>query len=288
MRRSFPGISPRAYEHPADRAALTALRKLTGFDTVLKKVMGLFGERRLRLLFLANGVRVGPTQIPRLHTAVVEVCRILDVDVPEIYVVASPFLNAAAVGVDQPFLVFNSSLVESLSDEELLGLVGHEVAHVLSGHVLYRTMLLVLMQAVRWVAAAPFGALALPILLGLREWERKSELSSDRGALLVTQDVATLQRIMLKVAGVPARESFDLGEFEKQAREYREGGTVLDQLFKVMNLLWISHPFPVQRVLELKEWGESEAYKKILAGDYPKRADDRGKSLLDTLLGPRP
>jgi len=288
MRRSFPGISPRAYEHPADRAALTALRKLTGFDTVLKKVMGLFGERRLRLLFLANGVRVGPTQIPRLHAAVVEVCRILDIDTPETYVVASPFLNAAAVGVDQPFLVFNSSLVESLSDDELLGLVGHEAAHLLSGHVLYRTMLLVLMQAVRWVAAAPFGALALPILLGLREWERKSELSSDRGALLVTQDVATLQRIMLKVAGVPARESFDLGEFEKQARDYQEGGTVLDQLFKVMNLLWISHPFPVQRVLELKEWGESETYQKILAGDYPKRADDRGHSLLDTLLGPRP
>ncbi len=33
-RRSFPGISPRAYEHPADRAALVALRRVPGFDTV--------------------------------------------------------------------------------------------------------------------------------------------------------------------------------------------------------------------------------------------------------------
>jgi hypothetical protein len=28
------GISSRAYEHPADRSALVALRKLSGFDTL--------------------------------------------------------------------------------------------------------------------------------------------------------------------------------------------------------------------------------------------------------------
>ena len=36
-------ISPRAYEHPADRAALTALRKVRGFDQVLRWLSGLFG-----------------------------------------------------------------------------------------------------------------------------------------------------------------------------------------------------------------------------------------------------
>ena len=34
QRKRFPGISSRAYEHPADRSALVALRKLSGFDTV--------------------------------------------------------------------------------------------------------------------------------------------------------------------------------------------------------------------------------------------------------------
>ncbi len=41
QRRRFPGISSRAYEHPADRSALVALRKLTGFDTVFKALSGL-------------------------------------------------------------------------------------------------------------------------------------------------------------------------------------------------------------------------------------------------------
>ena len=32
------GISSRAYEHPADRSALVALRKLSGFDVLLSKL----------------------------------------------------------------------------------------------------------------------------------------------------------------------------------------------------------------------------------------------------------
>ena len=44
----FPDLSPRAYEHPADRGALVALRKLKGFDTLLKALSGLFNERTVR------------------------------------------------------------------------------------------------------------------------------------------------------------------------------------------------------------------------------------------------
>ena len=41
----LPGISSRAYEHPADRSALVAMRKLTGFDVLLKRLAGLFSDR---------------------------------------------------------------------------------------------------------------------------------------------------------------------------------------------------------------------------------------------------
>src|SRR5262249_940931 len=39
------GISSRAWEHPADRGALTALRELRGFDDVLKAIAGIWNER---------------------------------------------------------------------------------------------------------------------------------------------------------------------------------------------------------------------------------------------------
>src|ERR1700722_19076439 len=63
----LPGISSRAYEHPADRSALVALRKLTGFDVILRNLAGLFNDRALRLMFLASSVRASEDQFPQLY-----------------------------------------------------------------------------------------------------------------------------------------------------------------------------------------------------------------------------
>jgi hypothetical protein len=65
--RVLTGIDPRSWEHPADRAALNALRRIPVFDEVLRGVFGFFGEKPLRLAFLSGAVRVTPTQYPRVH-----------------------------------------------------------------------------------------------------------------------------------------------------------------------------------------------------------------------------
>ncbi|MCU0627712.1 MAG: hypothetical protein MUF21_14700, partial [Gemmatimonadaceae bacterium] len=59
---ALPRIASTAWEHPADRAALNTLRALPGFDEIVRRIAGFFGERGLRHLFLANAVRTGPTQ----------------------------------------------------------------------------------------------------------------------------------------------------------------------------------------------------------------------------------
>ena len=68
---TLPEIAAVSWEHPADRAALQALRSVPGFDEVVRKIVALLGgERGIRLLFQANAVRVGPAQFPTLwHTA---------------------------------------------------------------------------------------------------------------------------------------------------------------------------------------------------------------------------
>src|ERR1700684_2779151 len=81
----LPGISSRAYEHPADRSALVALRKLTGFDVILKNLAGLFSDRSLRLMFLASSVRASEDQFPSLYHDMLDGCYILDLPrVPEL------------------------------------------------------------------------------------------------------------------------------------------------------------------------------------------------------------
>src|ERR687897_761110 len=73
-------ISSRAWEHPADRGALVALRKLRGFDTVLKSLSGFMNERRIRLDFLGGGIRVDERQFAGVNRVLAEVGRVLDVE----------------------------------------------------------------------------------------------------------------------------------------------------------------------------------------------------------------
>src|SRR5688500_3742775 len=145
-RRTFPEIAAVSWEHPADRAALQALRAVPGVDEVIRKIIALVGgERGIRLLFQGNAVRVGPEQFPRLWTLHTETCTTFDWEkVPELYVSQTPFFNAGAYGVDDPFIVLNSTALEILDDDEVRALLAHELGHVMSGHALYTTIAAIL------------------------------------------------------------------------------------------------------------------------------------------------
>src|SRR5258707_1730669 len=99
-RTTFPGISSRAWEHPADRTALSALRRLKGFDQVLKLMSGMMRERQHRLLYLASAARVGPRQFADLDALLDECVDVLDAPVkPELYVIQSSDANAYTLGM---------------------------------------------------------------------------------------------------------------------------------------------------------------------------------------------
>lgn len=275
-------ISSRAWEHPADRAALAALRKVPGFDLLLRKLFGLITERSLRLITLGSAVEVGPEQYPQLHALYEEVLETLDA--PRrypLFVSQNPVVNAGAVGMDEPFIVLNSGAVQLLSPAQLRVVLGHELGHILSQHVLYKTMLRLLLDAGRYAGVVPLAGIPLlAVLAALLEWDRKSELSADRAALLATQDPQAVRESLLRLAG-GVGEGASIPAFQEQARRYEEDGGMLDAVLKTLALLGRRHPFPVQRIKELDAWIASGAYQAVLDGDYPRRQDDPQESAWD-------
>jgi Zn-dependent protease with chaperone function len=279
-RQTFPQISGVAWEHPADRAALQALRAVPGVDEVIRKILALLGgERGIRLLFQGNAVRVGPAQFPRLWHLHTEVCTTFDwPDVPELYVSQTPFFNAGAYGVDTPFIVIHSAALELLDDDELRVLLSHEMGHVMSGHALYRTIAAVL--AIISLGALPMLAslVVLPVRLAFLEWSRKSELSADRAGLLGAQDIVVAQRVDMKMAGGGRGEGFagqmNVDAFMQQAHEYAASGEGLDVVYKVLSTLALTHPMHTVRAAELQRWVASGEYDRILRGEYPRRGPE--------------
>src|SRR6266536_550701 len=270
-RRVLEQIAAVAWEHPADRAALQTLRSVPGFDEVVKKIYGLIGERGVRLIFQADAVRVGPKQFPLLHSLFTEVRTTLDWPKDtQLFVSQTPFANAGAFGMDEPFIIINSGAMTLLDNDEMRSLLGHELGHVMSGHALYRTILWLLLNAS--LSALPFlaGIALLPI-----------ELSSDRAGLLATQDPTASLRMHLKFAGGGDMSQMDLDSFLVQAKEYEESGGALDRVFKILGVLLRTHPFNTVRAAELQRWIEAGHYDRILRGEYTHRGPEAEQRPLD-------
>ena len=279
----FAGISSRAYEHPADRAALVALRSVPGFDMLIKGMFGFFSERRLRMMFLGSAVRVDERQFAGVYGIFTDAARILDLEkTPELYVTQDPLVNAWTLGLDHPFIVVSTGTLDLLDDDELRVVLGHELGHALSGHALYSSVLFTLMRVSGVGSFLPLGQFGLrAIIMALKEWYRKAELSCDRAGLLVSQDPAAVTRVHMKMAGGARVGDMDLQAFLAQAEEYESTGDAREGVIRILNLMNATHPFAVLRALEIKRWVESGDYERILAGEYPKRADDPRTSFID-------
>jgi len=293
-RTTLPGIAAVSWEHPADRAALQALRAVPGVDEVIRKVLAVLGgERGVRLLFQGNAVRVGPGQFPKIWHLHNEACTTFDwPDVPELYISQTPFFNAGAYGIDQPFIVLHSAALELLDDDELRALLAHELGHVMSGHALYRTIAAIL--ALVSLGALPMLASValLPVRLAFLEWSRKSELSADRAGLLGVQDMVAAQRLDMKMAGGGRGEGFagqmNVEAFIQQAHEYAAAGEGLDVVYKVLSTLALTHPMHTVRAAELQRWVANGDYDRIIRGEYVRRgAEQRDRPLREDMAAAR-
>jgi Zn-dependent protease with chaperone function len=263
-------ISPRAYQHPADRAATAALAKVPYLDEVVRRLVALGYERALRAASLGSAVRLGQDQLPGIWVLHRQVFNALDIeDVPDLYLTQFPLANAFTLGTEDPIVVLNSELVRILDDEGQRVVLAHEAAHVHSDHVLYRTALVILLRlggAVRLPILA--GLPLLAIQLALLEWSRAAELSCDRAAALVTRDPQAVCRALMVIAAGEAADDLNLDAFVAQGMDYSESGTGLERLTRLLQQLQVTHPMPVRRVRLLLDWVREGDYDRMVRGDY--------------------
>jgi Zn-dependent protease with chaperone function len=265
------GISSKAYEHPADRAATAALKAIPYVDGAVRRIIEYGYERALRRGILGSAVRLSENQLGHVYRAHARAFATLDMEpVPELYITQYPMANASTIGSAQPIVVVNSELIRLLDVEQLRGVFAHEAGHVLSDHVLYHTALVILMR----LSVLPgIPVPLLPLRSALMEWFRASELSCDRAAALVTRDPQAICRTLMILSAGAEAANLDLDVFMQQGRDYREKASVFDRISRLLSDLSLTHPMSVQRIHELIAWVQSGAYDRIVGGEYPRRGE---------------
>jgi Zn-dependent protease with chaperone function len=267
-------ISPKAYEHPADRAATAALASVPMLDQVVRKLIEFGYERALRQAYLGSSVRLGPDQLPEVWRVYEQVLATLDMpETYDLYVTQVPVANAMTIGSEKPIIVMHSALVNLLDEEGWRTVLAHEVAHILSDHVLYRTGLQILLNLTVGRLPLLAGLPLMAVRMALLEWSRAAELSCDRAAVLVARDPLAVCRTLMSITSGMDPEKLNLDAYLVQAGEYREGGKGFDRLQRLWMELGVTHALPVKRVHEVMEWVRGGDFDRIAGGEYPRRGD---------------
>lgn len=211
---------------------------LTIFGPIVAVCIGFFiwiGHGLLAAYLRAEAVKVSERQWPELHASFLEVCQRLGVArPPRLYVLqAGGSLNAFATRHSgRDFVVVYSDFLEAFgpSSPEMKFILGHELGHLKSGHILKHVLL------------AP--GLFFP-LLG-PAYRRSWEFSCDRYGAFASQDIAGALRAMLTLSG--GKEKGRFLDAEAFASQYEEERGFFVSLHEVTS----TYPTLSRRVRELR------------------------------------
>ncbi|OGH64132.1 MAG: zinc metalloprotease HtpX [Candidatus Magasanikbacteria bacterium RIFCSPHIGHO2_01_FULL_41_23] len=211
---------------------------------------------------------------PYLYNLVENLCITAGLPVPKIYIINSPALNAFATGRDPKHssIAFTTGIIQALENEELEGVIAHELSHVKNYDIRVMTIVIVLVGAIslmaNWFLHSNWrrssdndnksgGILAIaglvlillsPIIAELIKLavSRKREFLADASGSLLTRYPEGLARALEKISA------------SNQPLETASTATAhlfISNPFKGKNLtnLFSTHPPIIERIKQLRE-----------------------------------
>ncbi|MBE9052583.1 M48 family metallopeptidase [Nostocales cyanobacterium LEGE 11386] len=262
------GLKADSFRHPLDLEATKSLKQIPGLDMMVRNWLGPMAEQIFYVENIAASVLVGEKQLPDLYKLLLEACKILDIEPPQLYIRQHPAPNAYTFAMrgKQPFIVLHTSLVDILTPAEIQAVIAHELGHLKCDHSVYLTPVNLLVLAAAIVPNV--GAfIAQAIQAQLLEWVRCAEFTCDRAALLATQDPKVVMSVLMKLAGgsPTLAPQLNLDAFVAQARAYDDiSKTELGEMVKEARTSQLTHPVPVLRAKEIDRWASSTEYQSLL------------------------
>ena len=288
-RRELCGLESPIFQQASDRMLLAMLESLPVVGKLMGKLVDLTA-RQNELHLLANATLVTRDSMPRVWACYDETCRMLGLRERPSLFVDQQGANAYTMGADRAFLCVGNSLLFMLNRAELMFVLGHELGHVMSGHVRYHT----LARALSTASAGMLSKLTLGIsdavvqgtvMPVLHAWQRCAEFTADRAGYLACQSREAALRTLIKLSGYPMTQYRHMRtrSILEQGRLYQNAlqGSQLDRLWNAINVWNASHPLGVLRASELAEWIDRGLADEIIRADSRSLATMVGQAAID-------
>ncbi len=127
--------------HPEDAKALQMLKKLKGFDDLIRWMMENGYEKTFRGENLGFMLKVSERNFPEINLLFRSVVQQVGINMPELYIYNDPEMNAYTYGETKTFVAISSSIIEKMTIDEVRCIMAHECGHILCQHTLYNTLL---------------------------------------------------------------------------------------------------------------------------------------------------
>ena len=214
----------------------------------------------------------------RIYNLVENLCMSIGMKTPKIYIIEDVSLNAFASGISESTYAvsFSRGIINKLDDDELKGVIAHELTHIRNGDVKLLIVSIVFVGIFSFIAQAAFrmatrgrrsknnkaGAIILVVLvMGIIGYllsllfrfalSRKREYLADAGAVEITKDSRALANALRKITKDPLIEAV---EREDVAQMFIEHPTKKKKksFAGAIASLFATHP-PIEERIELLE-----------------------------------
>ena len=184
-----------------------------------------------------NLIRVSGKNFKNIHKISKLAAHRLKISLPEIFIINNPSYNAYATGFFQyAYIVVHDSLVQDLTPEELLFVIGHEMGHIKCQHTTW-----LMLQNPSHSANTRF--LFAPIIrIIFNAWSIKAEYTADQAGIIACKNAEAAISSLTKLAsGKSPDGKFDVNDMINSKDEVEDMLNVVTELFG-------SHPLISNRI----------------------------------------
>jgi heat shock protein HtpX len=128
-----------------------------------------------KIALMSSGAQpVSREQLPRLYQVMERLCGKANLPMPKLYVIPQPAPNAFATGrsPSHASVAVTAGLMELMNDDELEGVIAHELSHVRNYDILITSIAATLAGAITWIASMGRWAMIFGGFGGSREDNR--------------------------------------------------------------------------------------------------------------------